>query len=102
MATRKRKDDDRRDDRDDRDDGGGDDPRAEEASAVALHAAYLEHRLAGGEPGDAAAYRRGLEQFERLPGAVPTRPAAAPTPPAPDDGGGDADNTDDSNEGGAR
>ena len=99
MATRKRKDDDRRDDRDDRD-GGDDDQRAEEASAVALHAAYLEHRLAGGEPGDPDAYRRGLEQFERLPGAVPTRPAAAPSLPAPDDGG--EDNADDSNEGSAR
>ena len=61
-----------------------------------LNEAYLEHRVAGGAPATPEAYRRAAEQFQRLPGAVRTRPgigrASRPTAapgeePRPDDAG---------------
>jgi hypothetical protein len=48
-----------------------------ENEAVQVHAAYLEHRLGGGRKADPEAYRRAVEQFERLPGAVRTAPSAS-------------------------
>lgn len=75
MVVRKRKD-------------GGDDhdenprePHREEADAVKVHEAYLQHRLGGGEPPSPEAYRRGVEQFEKLPGATRSTPAVEPEQP---------------------
>jgi hypothetical protein len=62
-------------------DGDGDDerePYEEEPDAVRIHEAYLQHRLAGGEEPDPEAYRRAIEEFERLPGALPTIPPSRP------------------------
>ncbi len=68
MATRRRKPaEDRR-------------PHVEAGDAVRVHEAYIEERLGGGEEPDAASYRRALQQFEQLPGAVRTIPPA----PEPD------------------
>jgi len=55
-------------------------PPKEEKGAVEIHRAYLEHRLAGGEPATPEAYRRAVEQFEKLPGAMRT----VPPPPPPE------------------
>jgi hypothetical protein len=46
----------------------------EEGEAVQVHDAYLEHRLGGGRAAEPAAYERGIEQFEKLPGALRTTP----------------------------
>lgn len=76
MPTRKPKD-------------GGDDheeqprePHKEQHDAVRIHEAYLQHRLGGGEPASPDAYRRGVEQFEKLPGAVRSTPGIGPAPEA--------------------
>ena len=82
MPTRKNKDD------------GGDydepprKPHNEQPGAVQIHEAYLQHRLGGGEPASPEAYRRALEQFEKLPGAIRSTPAMVPSqepkkPPEP-------------------
>lgn len=62
-------------------------PHAEEGTAVQIHQAYLEHRLAGGEEPTPEAYRRAAEQFQRLPGVIGAPPArpAVPQRPEPDD-----------------
>jgi hypothetical protein len=64
---------------------GGDDPRRkpheEEGDAVRVHEAYLEHRMGGGEEPDPEAHLRAIEQFERLPGALPTTPPKTPDEP---------------------
>jgi hypothetical protein len=49
-------------------------PHEEEGSAVKIHEAYLEHRLGGGETPTPEAYRRAIEQFEKLPGAMRATP----------------------------
>jgi hypothetical protein len=54
-------------------------PHQEEGGAVRVHQAYLEHRLGGGEPATPEAYRRAVEQFQKLPGAMPSVPPAAPS-----------------------
>jgi hypothetical protein len=74
MPTRKKKDDKQ---------GSGDDyskrePHKEQKDAVKIHEAYLEYRLAGGEPASPEAYRRALEQFEKLPGATRSTPINIP------------------------
>jgi hypothetical protein len=57
-------------------------PHEEEGSAVKIHEAYLQHRLGGGETPTSEAYRRAIEQFEKLPGAVRSSPDAnAPKEP---------------------
>ena len=80
MPARKRRDDNRpRDDDHDRE------PPVEEGTALQIHQAYLEQRLAGGEEPTPEAYRRAVEQFQRLPGATgapPTRPEPPRTEPA--------------------
>jgi hypothetical protein len=76
----------RRDDNPPRDDHDRE-PHVEEGTAVQIHQAYLEQRLAGGEEPTPEAYRRAVEQFQRLPGAIgapPTR-SAEPPRPEPDD-----------------
>ena len=65
-------------------------PHEEQPGAVRVHQAYLEHRLAGGEPATPEAYRRALEQFEKLPGAIQTVPPTAP-PEKPEDERGAGD-----------
>jgi hypothetical protein len=74
-----------------RGDDHGDDvrggPHEEEGHAVEVHEAYLAHRFAGGETPDPEARLRAIEQFERLPGALPTMPPA----PADDTGGPEDD-----------
>jgi hypothetical protein len=49
----------------------------EDEGSIRVHDAYLEHRLGGGEPATPEAFRRAVEQFEQLPGAVRTGPASA-------------------------
>jgi hypothetical protein len=49
-------------------------PHHEEDSAVKTHEEYLKHRLGGGEPASPEAYRRAVEQFEKLPGAMRSTP----------------------------
>jgi hypothetical protein len=88
MPTRKRKDD----------DGYGHDNEhrgtyKEEGHAVQVHQAYLEHRLKGGEPPTPEAYRRALEQFQKLPGAVQSTPIVPSEKPG-DAAGGKVDDTD--------
>lgn len=66
-----------------KDDGGDHDdplqkPHTEPRGAVKIHEAYLEHRLGGGAEATPDRYRRGLEQFEKLPGAVRSTPPATP------------------------
>src|SRR4051794_28555732 len=56
-------------------------PQREEAEPVEVHQAYLEHRLAGGAPATPAAYRRAVDQFQRLPGAIRSVPPVAPSAP---------------------
>lgn len=73
MATRKPKDDDGY-----AHDDGHRRPYKEESHAVDVHKAYLEHRLKGGEPASPEAYRRAIEQFQKLPGATQSTPAAVP------------------------
>jgi hypothetical protein len=82
------------DEGDETQEGGGSqesEPHQEEHGAVRVHEAYLEHRLGGGAPATPDAYRRGVEQFQRLPGAVrsvpPVTPPKAP-PKAPPGGPG--------------
>jgi hypothetical protein len=61
-----------------------DEESPENEDSLLVHEAYLQHRLGGGEPATPEAYRRAVEQFERLPGAVRTRPSAGQTePPRP-------------------
>ena len=66
-----------------------------------LHEAYLEYRVAGGAPATPEAYRRAVEQFDRLPGVIRARPevgrSAPPQPATPpgeeprdDEPGGDS------------
>jgi hypothetical protein len=54
-------------------------PHIEEGGAVEVHRAYLEHRLAGGEPATPEAYQRALAQFEKLPGAMRSVPPVTPS-----------------------
>jgi|SRR4051812_5868789 hypothetical protein len=67
-----------------------DDQRPEETpedrESLRVHEAFLEHRLGGGEPATPDAYLRAVQQFERLPGAVPTGPATGRriAPPEPE------------------
>jgi hypothetical protein len=64
----------------------------EQRGAVDVHRAYLEHRLAGGEPASPEAYRRAIEQFQKLPGAMRTvPPAASPEKPGSEPGAKDED-----------
>src|SRR4051794_27363989 len=63
----------------------GNDESPESEDSLLVHEAYLEHRLGGGEPATPEAYQRAVEQFERLPGAVPTRPGRRTTRPRPTD-----------------
>jgi hypothetical protein len=60
-----------------------DDESFEDEESVRLHQAYLEFRVAGGAPATPEAYRRAAEQFERLPGAIRTRPGVGQAPPRP-------------------
>jgi len=69
MAARKRKHD-----YDNGDDDYGNKPYEEEGGAVEVHRAYLEHRVKGGEPPTPEKYRRAVEQFQKLPGAVRSTP----------------------------
>lgn len=91
MATRKRnpknegKGDGGKSDRGKSDDDGSRDEHHEEAGAVEVHNAYLEHRLGGGAPATPAAYRRAFEQFRRLPGAMRANPTVAPIDDGVDD-----------------
>jgi hypothetical protein len=62
--------------------------------AVRVHQAYLDHRLAGGEPATPEAYRRAVEQFQKLPGAV----RSVPSPAAPERPGTDAAHASDDDE----
>jgi hypothetical protein len=65
--------------------GNGDDHGEryeEQPSAVRVHEAYLEHRRSTSPP-DPEAYRRALEQFQALPGAV----LPSPAPPRPKEPG---------------
>jgi len=64
-----------------------DDELFEDEESLRLHEAYLEYRVVGGEPATPEAYRRAVEQFDRLPGVIRTRPGvgrtAPPRPPTP-------------------
>jgi hypothetical protein len=73
----------------------------EDEDSLRLHEAYLEYRVAGGAPATPEAYRRAVEQFDRLPGVIRARPevgrTAPPRPAAPpgeepldDEPGGDS------------
>jgi hypothetical protein len=93
MPPRKSRDDNRT-----RDDDHDREPYAEEGTAVQIHQAYLEQRLAGGEEPTPEAYRRAVEQFQRLPGATgapPARPAVPPRPEPTDAADGEPDNGED-------
>jgi hypothetical protein len=46
----------------------------EDEESIRVHEAFLEHRLAGGEPAGPEAILRAAQQFERLPGAIRTGP----------------------------
>jgi hypothetical protein len=59
-------------------------PHEEQSDAVKVHEAYLEHRLGGGEPATPEAFRRAIEQFQKLPGAIRSVPSQA-TPEKPGD-----------------
>jgi hypothetical protein len=74
MPARKKNDDNQ---------GGSDEyskrePHKEQKDAVKIHEAYLQHRSGGGEPASPEAYRRALEQFEKLPGATRSTPVNVP------------------------
>jgi hypothetical protein len=60
-----------------------DDEFFEVEEELRLHEAYLEYRVAGGAPATPEAYRRAVEQFDRLPGVIRSRPGVgqAPSPP---------------------
>jgi hypothetical protein len=60
-------------------------PHEEEPEAVRIHEAYIERLRGGGEEPDAEARRRAIEEFERLPGALPTTPPVKPEEPADED-----------------
>jgi hypothetical protein len=96
MPTRKPKDDDYKDKppRDPRK------PHEEHDNAVKVHEAYLQHRLGGGEPASPEAYRRALEQFEKLPGAMRSTPV--PVRPKEEGGKPERDPGEEGNEGGSR
>lgn len=67
-------------------DGGGDrEPFRESEGAIRVHQAYLEHRLGGGERATTQAYLRAIKQFQKLPGAIRSKPAVEPPEPAADD-----------------
>jgi hypothetical protein len=59
----------------------------EDEGSLRLHEAYLEYRVAGGAPATPEAYRRAVEQFDRLPGVIRARPevgrAEPPQPATP-------------------
>ena len=72
-----------------------DDESFEDEEGLRLHEAYLEYRVAGGAPATPEAYRRAVEQFDRLPGVIRARPGVGHAPPPgqePHDGepGGDS------------
>ena len=76
-----------------------DDEFFEDEESVRLNEAYAEHRVAGGAPATPEAYQRAVEQFQRLPGAVRTRPgigrasrrtAPPDEEPRPDDAGAES------------
>ena len=48
------------------------------AATRVLHAAYLQHRLEGGEPPSAQLYLQAVERFRQLPGAIRSRQAVSP------------------------
>jgi hypothetical protein len=58
-----------------------DDEFFEDEEELRLHEAYLEYRVAGGAPTTREAYRRAVEQFDRLPGVIRTRPGVGQAPP---------------------
>jgi hypothetical protein len=65
-----------------------DDRRYEELpEVVRLHEEYLKYRVAGGEPPTPELYRKALESFRQLPGAIRSKPGPSPPPPP----GGDQD-----------
>jgi hypothetical protein len=84
-----------------KDPGDGDEyhkpePHKEQSGSVQVHQAYLEHRLAGGEPATPEAFRRAVEQFEKLAGAVRSLPpAVAPDRPSAETGRRQDDKDDD-------
>jgi hypothetical protein len=51
----------------------------EDESSLRLHEAYLEYRVVGGAPATPEAYRRAVEQFDRLPGVIRARPEVGRT-----------------------
>lgn len=60
----------------------------EEQESILAREAYVAHRLGGGEPATNEAFRRALEQFEQLPGAIRTGATEGlkrRQPPGPDD-----------------
>jgi hypothetical protein len=76
-----------------------DDEFFEDEESVRLNETYAEHRVAGGAPATPEAYRRAVEQFQRLPGAARTRPGAGRASrrtmppdeePRPDDAGAES------------
>ena len=77
--------------------GDGDDerrePYKEQGHAVQVHEAYLKHRLEGGEPASPEAYRRAIEQFQKLPGAVRSTPVVVPKQETDDTTEGEVDDT---------
>jgi hypothetical protein len=81
-------------------DGGGDDrePFRESEGAIRVHQAYLEHRVGGGERATTQAYLRAFKQFQKLPGAIRSKPAVEPPEPAANDteNGGQPDDKRDS------
>lgn len=52
-------------------------PGNPDADPVRIHQEYIERRIGGGAPPTPEAYARALEQWNALPGAVPT-PQAEP------------------------
>jgi hypothetical protein len=58
-----------------------DDEFVEDEESLRLHEAYLEYRVAGGAPASPEAYRRAVEQFDRLPGVIRARPGVGQAPP---------------------
>jgi hypothetical protein len=69
------------------DDGRG--PFGESEGAVRVHQAYIEHHLEGGEPATSQAYLRAFEQFQKLPGALRSKPPIRSPQPPKDDPGDD-------------
>ncbi len=95
MPTRKRKGDDGYHDEPPRE------PHKEDEGAVKIHEAYLRHRLGGGEPATPEAYRRAIEQFEKLPGAMRSTPEKI-RPEEPDKKPEDDNPEEEGNEGGSK